>query len=299
MYRGKPSKATYKVARTSLGSLAFELIQPASGDSIYQDWLSKHGEGFQCLMFATQNSDVASVQSAMERIGFPAVQSGHADPSSLGRFSIFDTRNALRCMWGTRTGLCDPPANAAAYPADPGLSAKPKVPIADVPQVALIVSNMQSTIRNYWNILGIGPWELRDWGSYVFPERLYRGKPAWARENLGHAFVGDLDLEIFEPVEGKSLYQEWLDEYGEGIHHVKIRVDDFDQATTALDEEGFVCLSRGRLGPESEKSGFAYYYIEPLHSIWEPIRESEAGRVGKPDFFPPELAYPIERTLHR
>jgi len=35
-----------------------------------------------------------------------------------------------------------------------------KVKVGDITQVDLVVKDVQKTVENYWNILGIGPWDI-------------------------------------------------------------------------------------------------------------------------------------------
>ena len=34
--------------------------------------------------------------------------------------------------------------------------------------------------------------------------------------------VGDMGFELLQPLEGPSIYREWLDEHGEGLHHFAV-----------------------------------------------------------------------------
>lgn len=45
--RGEPADFTMVGAETTVGGIGFELIQPTGGNSIYQEFLDKHGEGVQ------------------------------------------------------------------------------------------------------------------------------------------------------------------------------------------------------------------------------------------------------------
>jgi len=47
-----------------------------------------------------------------------------------------------------------------------------------IQQVGMVVEDVQKTIEAFWNILGIGPWEIRDWGSHVLYDRFYYGRPS-------------------------------------------------------------------------------------------------------------------------
>ena len=66
---------------------------------------------------------------------------------------------------------------------------------------------------NFWNILGIGPWETYLWELPLIYDRKYYGKPSWAREKIALARVGNVQLELVQPVEGGSIYRDFLLEH--------------------------------------------------------------------------------------
>jgi catechol 2,3-dioxygenase-like lactoylglutathione lyase family enzyme len=72
-YHGKPSQAGAKVARSRVGALQLELIEPLYGDGVYQDHLRRHGEGLHHLSFFVEDVDETVRILASE--GFPCLQS--------------------------------------------------------------------------------------------------------------------------------------------------------------------------------------------------------------------------------
>jgi catechol 2,3-dioxygenase-like lactoylglutathione lyase family enzyme len=71
-----------------------ELIEPAGGHSLYSEWLAERGEGLHHLAVVVTSLHESIV--AMERAGFPNLQSGHGFmPSGTGGYAYFDTTNAL------------------------------------------------------------------------------------------------------------------------------------------------------------------------------------------------------------
>jgi hypothetical protein len=53
-------------------------------------------------------------------------------------------------------------------------------------------------------------------------------------------------VELLQPVEGESVYRDFLNEHGEGLHHLgHVRVDDLDEAVQALEKAGFPCIETG------------------------------------------------------
>jgi len=140
-----------------------------------------------------------------------------------------------------------------------------------------VVNDAIRTAENYLQILGIGPWEVRPWGNDVLWDRTYMGRPGWGRERLGHAYLKDLELELVQCEEGESVYQDWIDIHGEGIHHLKFLCDDIDEVTRLLAEQGFPSIQSGHFGDPKEKAGgFNYIDIPPLHCIWEPVHKPKS-----------------------
>lgn len=144
-----------------------------------------------------------------------------------------------------------------------------KVKVKGISQVALVVKDLQKAMENYWNILGIGPWDIYSWEPPLVYARRYHGKPAWAREKIALTQVGAVQLELSQPIEGDSIYQDFLMEHGEGLHHLQFLVDNVDETAEILVKEGFPSLQSGHCGDDG-----AYHYIDikPLHAIWEPAR---------------------------
>ena len=85
---------------------------------------------------------------------------------------------------------------------------------------------------------------------------LLRGEPADFVAHVSLGYVGDLQLELIEPVRGESIYTEHLAAHGPGLHHGCWETDDV-QATVLA--SGRDCVQRGSMaGGEIE-----FAYLEP------------------------------------
>lgn len=75
-YRGKPGNWRFLIALAGLGAgFSLELIQPLSGESIYSEFLEKHGEGgIQHLGIVVDDLD--RVVAEAQRAGYTVIQSG-------------------------------------------------------------------------------------------------------------------------------------------------------------------------------------------------------------------------------
>lgn len=90
-YRGEPAEFTMRIGKASVGDVAFELIEPLSGESYYTEQLDERGEGLNhiaCFAFDSPEDVVETLTSA----GYPVVQSGSFMG---GNFWYVDTTPAL------------------------------------------------------------------------------------------------------------------------------------------------------------------------------------------------------------
>ena len=280
-YHGKPTWAREKIAKAQVGAVELELCQPVEGDSVYRDFLMEHGEGLHHMNFVVD--DVDETAEILAKEGFPTLQSGRVGSPECKAGYNYIYIEPLHTIWEPTTsrGIA---LEHARYP-DMTQTSPAKVKVKEINQVALVVKDVQATVENYWNILGIGPWEIYSWEAPLVYDRKYHGKPTWAREKIAKAQVGAVELELCQPVEGDSVYRDFLMEHGEGLHHMNFVVDDVDETAEILAKEGFPTLQSGRRGPPEYKGGYNYIYIEPLHTIWEPVHKSKGADV-KPIRYP-------------
>jgi catechol 2,3-dioxygenase-like lactoylglutathione lyase family enzyme len=281
-YHGRPTQSREKIANIQFGPIRLELCQPVEGDSIYRDFLEEHGEGLHHLNFLVDDADGTARKLAEQ--GFPSIQSGHRGTSESNSIYYYVDIKPLHCIWepvqrggdtskiGTEP-VCWPPVIGESQ-------ARVRVPAIN--QVAIVVRDIEETVRDYWNVLGIGPWEIRDWEAPLVYDRRYHGRPVWARERIANAQVGPVQLELCQPVEGDSIYRDFLEEHGEGLHHINFLVEDIDATAAVFTGQGFSSIQSGRVGPREEGGGYNYIDIPPLHTIVEPVHRARIFRRQPP-----------------
>ena len=124
--------------------------------------------------------------------------------------------------------------------AEPG---HPILKVSELYQAAIVVRDLEQSIERYQNTLGIGPWDVIDIDSSDLPVVTYHGRPAQHKFRAALAMIGPMQLELIQHVEGDSIFRDFLNKYGEGVHHLgHIRVDDLFKSIQTLEEAGFPCL---------------------------------------------------------
>ena len=103
--------------------------------------------------------------------------------------------------------------------------------------IGLVVRDMNQTIERL-TALGIGPFTPR-----ILPpdaQETYRGKPfiPSQRVTIQITHIGDMELELIQPLNGASPHQEFLDKNGEGIQHLGFMVDNLQDDVKRLTDQG-------------------------------------------------------------
>jgi catechol 2,3-dioxygenase-like lactoylglutathione lyase family enzyme len=277
-YHGKPAWFRAEMALIQLENVELELMEHVDGETIYPDFIKEHGEGLQHLQFAADDLD-ETVRILTEEYGFPSLQSGRCGEKCGYNYIYIEP---LHAIWEpVQAGGSIAKGPDIIYP-DTKEQSPAKVKVSRVNQVAIVVKDLEKTALDYWNILGIGPWDIYEWTPPLIYARKYHGKPTWGRDRIAITDVGGVQLELCQPVEGESIYRDFLNEHGEGLHHVNFFVADVDETTEILVKLGFPSLQSGRHGPPEGQGAYNYIDIKPLGAIWEPVHYDERNIGAEP-----------------
>jgi methylmalonyl-CoA epimerase len=83
---------------------------------------------------------------------------------------------------------------------------------------------------------------------------------------IGFISVGDSSIELLQDVSGSSGVKKFLDNNGEGIHHIAFEVDDIAQAVAELKEKG-VKLIDEKPRPGAHGMSVAFMHPKATHGI--------------------------------
>jgi len=104
-------------------------------------------------------------------------------------------------------------------------------------QIAWVTRDLDATEKALTTLLGAKKW-IRMPGVHFGPDACtYRGRPADFVADISLSYAGDTQLELIAPVTGQSIYTEFLDSAGPGLHHVCIEADDVERALNERDAE--------------------------------------------------------------
>ena len=97
-----------------------------------------------------------------------------------------------------------------------------------VAQVGFIVKDIEETKRKWAAFLGVDVPETQPCGDYEITQTVFEGKPAPKANSLLAFFDVNpgLQIELIQPNEEPSTWRNFLNEHGEGMHHLAFQVKD-------------------------------------------------------------------------
>jgi len=125
-----------------------------------------------------------------------------------------------------------------------------------VTQIAVVVKDIDRAIEAYSRIFGLPKPEVNLTAPPESAKGVYRGSPTTARAKLAFFHMGQVDIELIEPVGEDSVWHEVLAEKGEGVHHIAFQIKDTEGVTAFLDGNGIPTIQQGHY------TGGMYSYVD-------------------------------------
>ncbi|PLS01138.1 lactoylglutathione lyase [Neobacillus cucumis] len=130
-----------------------------------------------------------------------------------------------------------------------------------IAQIGILVHDIEKTSQAYADFFGVeNPgWSLTD--TVDKAETEYKGEPTEARAKLAFFDMGSLQLELIEPDEHPSTWREYLDEHGEGPHHIAFHIKGMKEKITIMEQNQMPLMQKG------EYTGGRYAYMDTFKDL--------------------------------
>lgn len=135
-----------------------------------------------------------------------------------------------------------------------------KTVLPELGHIGVVVRDVERAAEYYTSTFGIGPFKIFD---YRFENGTLYGRPASFKLKLGFARMGQVMFELIQVLEGETIYKEFLDKKGEGLHHLGFYVSDIDERLEAFARKGIGVIQ----GARYPGGGFAYLDTERVGGV--------------------------------
>ena len=158
-----------------------------------------------------------------------------------------------------------------------------------ITQISLAVRDLDATMANYYRAFGWAPWQVFDHVPPIHHNTELRGRKVQYSLRGAEVYVGDVNFELLEPLEGPNLWSEFMDRRGEGIASIATMFSerpDGNAVKAAFHDRFSAEVSmRADIGDHIE-----YYYLD-TETKFGCLIESGSGHAI--DFVKPARVYPI------
>jgi catechol 2,3-dioxygenase-like lactoylglutathione lyase family enzyme len=141
-----------------------------------------------------------------------------------------------------------------------------------VAQVAIVVRDIEERARAWADVLGLPMPEIRITDTVDIARTEYAGAPSSARAKLAFFHLGQVDLELIEPIGEPSTWKDQLDQHGDSLHHIAFHIQGMPERLAYLNAKGMPLVQRG------EYAGGRYAYVDSAPQLGAMVELLENDR---------------------
>jgi hypothetical protein len=123
-------------------------------------------------------------------------------------------------------------------------------------QIGLIVHNIDEAVEAWSRLLGIPRPDIIVTDPLDVAHTEYQGQPTSARARLAFFDLGQVTLELIQPIDGPSTWKDQLDNHGQSLHHIAFGIKGMAEKLPALSALGLPLIQRG------DYTGGRYAYLD-------------------------------------
>ena len=165
---------------------------------------------------------------------------------------------------------------------------KKKFTLPDIAHICIIVPDLERAVKNYWERFGVGPWHFYTYGKPLVRRMTRHGKPAEYTMKVALSYIGKMRIELIEPLEGDTVYAEFVEKHGYGVHHLGVLTGNMEASLQEASRCGLEMTQDGAgFGPDGD-GHYAYLDTEELLGTTIELIERPKRRNPPDKIYPPQ-----------
>jgi methylmalonyl-CoA/ethylmalonyl-CoA epimerase len=115
-----------------------------------------------------------------------------------------------------------------------------------IAQISIVVYNIEEAAENWAALLDVPVPEIYVSLPEEKGETLYLGQPTPGRARIAFFKLRQIFLELIEPIDSPSVWNDQLIARGQSLHHIAIKVKDLNKRLSRYKKEGWPVIQSGR-----------------------------------------------------
>jgi methylmalonyl-CoA/ethylmalonyl-CoA epimerase len=122
------------------------------------------------------------------------------------------------------------------------LCAEPRSLGKEIIQVGILVRDVSEAAKKLEKLIGIGPFQILE---PDYRDLTYQGKTGKFKMRIALAKAGPIQVELMQPLQGETIYDEFAQRRGYGLHHLGIKTDNMEDSVKEMEAVGFRVIQSG------------------------------------------------------
>jgi methylmalonyl-CoA/ethylmalonyl-CoA epimerase len=125
-----------------------------------------------------------------------------------------------------------------------------------VMQIGLVVENIKHAVHAWSHLLGVEPPSIITTDTVDLAHTEYEGRPTSAQARLAFFDLGQVALELIQPLGEPSTWNDQLIVHGPSLHHIAFEIKGMEVHIQELQKHGLRLVQRG------DYDGGRYAYVD-------------------------------------
>lgn len=130
-----------------------------------------------------------------------------------------------------------------------------------VTQIGILVNDIEKVSAAYADFFGLEKPQIIVTDTEDIAQTRYNGSATEARAKLAFFDMGSVQIELIEPDHQPSTWRDYLNEHGEGPHHIAFVIEGMKDKIMLLEGKGFPLQQKG------EYTGGRYAYMDTFKEL--------------------------------
>ena len=236
---GKKVAYTQRCATVFYQNTSLQVVQPVEGDTLYQRYLDRFGEGICCVR---ERIPEGNWEETLTRFATKGLKIAQRMECSGCKAVWLDLTDSLGILFEVITGENESTASEYVMP-------------QRIAQINITTPDVRKTIETITDLLEIGPWEVGCQNKSTVTDSCFRVDGQLRDVDFSFLLAilpcGNIEWEAIQPVEGPLVYFDFLKEHGIGYHHILQEIPENQWGDTLRDYEkaGVELSCQGKVGP--------------------------------------------------
>jgi methylmalonyl-CoA/ethylmalonyl-CoA epimerase len=130
-----------------------------------------------------------------------------------------------------------------------------------VMQIGLVVEDIDYAVKAWSLLLGVDPPSIIITDTVDIAHTKYQDQPTSAQARLAFFDLGQVDLELIQPLGEPSTWNDQLIVHGSSLHHIAFEIKGMEERIEGLQKHGLRLVQRG------DYLGGRYAYVDGQNQI--------------------------------